>query len=358
MWGAIMFEEKCKQLRKERGYTQEGLAEICHVSRQTVSKWEAGVMLPEMDKLLFLSRHFNVSLDYLIKEEYELDVNGGSDNSINTQFVETPVFSFEKICEMLMPRRNKMEILYEDAELYDIIHDDQRNEIIKGFWEKIDLKQYGIKTIHDCSIGTGQMTIPLAILGYQVSGSDISQNMLKKCGTNCKHYNVNIPLTQCDFMNLSSYVEGTYDCVISTGNSLAHVDNNGVLRTLSEMDKLVKRGGFIYFDLRNWDLILKNHQRFYFYNPVFKDGKRINLFQVWDYNLDGTITFNLIYSFEENNHIVEKKKSSVYYFPISKKTITDELKRLGYSIVWEKPFPDREENIDECNWYQILAKKK
>ena len=250
-----------------------------------------------------------------------------------------------------------MEVLYSDAALYDIIYDGDRNDIIKRIWKDIDLSQYGIKTIHDCSIGTGQMTISLASLGYQVSGSDISQDLLDKCKDNCKNFGVDIPLTQSDFMKLSENVEGKFDCVMSTGNSLGHVDNKGVLKTLSEMDKKVNDGGYIYFDLRNWDLILKNHERFYFYNPFFKDGKRINLFQVWDYNLDGTITFNLIYSFEKDNHIIEKKISSIYYYPISRQVITDELKRLGYSIVWEKPFPDRDENIDDCDWYQVLARK-
>lgn len=159
--------------------------------------------------------------------------------------------------------------------------------------------------------------------------------MLEKCRKNAKQYDVNIPLTQCDFRKLSSYVKGKYDCVISTGNSLPHVDNKDVLHTLHEMDKLVKQKGYIYFDLRNWDLILHNHQRFYFYNPFYVDQQRINLMQVWDYNLDGTITFNLVYSFEKENKIMEKKISSVYYYPISKEMICRELKKMGYSIVFE-----------------------
>lgn len=355
-----MFPEKCKMLRKKCGYTQEELAEVCQVSRQTVSKWETGMMLPEMDKLLVISKLFQVSLDYLIKDEDETEKldTGSAGDGTGSQMMINPVFSFEKICEMLLPRRNKMEVLYEDAELYDVIYDNRRNDIVTGFWEKLNLKQYGIKNIHDCSIGTGQLTIPLAILGYQVSGSDISLDMLDKCKANSELYNVDIPLKQCDFMELSSSVNGTFDCVMSTGNSLAHVDNQGVLRTLSEMDRLVKKGGYIYFDLRNWDLILKNHQRFYFYNPFYRDGRRVNLLQVWDYNLDGTITFNLIYSFEENNRIVDHRISNVYYYPISKKTITDGLTKLGYHIVWEKPFPDRDADVEDCDWYQILAKKE
>lgn len=344
-----MFAEKCKSLRREKNLSQEQLAEICEVSRQTVSKWESGIMMPEMDKLVLLSDFFDVSLDYLVKDNANEQPKASS--------MVNPVFFFEKICELILPRRNKMEVLYEDAELYDIIYDDQRNNAIKYFWEQLDLSKYGIKTIHDCSIGTGQLTIPLSMLGFEVSGSDISCDMLERCKKNTEKYGVNIALTQCDFRELTNHVSGKYDCVMSTGNSLAHVENKDVLHTLHEMDKLVNPNGYIYFDLRNWDLILQNHQRFYFYHPFYVDNQRINLIQVWDYNLDGTITFNLVYSFEKDNRIIDKKISSVYYYPISREIIIDELKEMGYTIIFEKPYPDRDEKIEHCDWYQVLAQK-
>ena len=344
-----MFAKKCKALRREKNLSQEQLAEICEVSRQTVSKWESGIMMPEMDKMVVLSDFFDVTLDYLIK-----DNDNGNQKSAS---MHNPVFSFEKICELILPRRNKMEILYEDAELYDVIYDDQRNNQIKHLWEHMNLAEYGIKKIHDCSIGTGQLTIPLSMLGYEVSGSDVSYDMLEKCKKNAKQYGVDIALTQCDFRELTKHVSGNFDCVMSTGNSLAHVENKDVLYTLHEMDKLVKPKGYIYFDLRNWDFILQKHQRFYFYNPFYVGEQRINLIQVWDYNLDGTITFNLVYSFEKDKQIVDKKISSVYYYPINREMIMNELKEMGYTIIFEKPYPDRDEKIDNCDWYQILAQK-
>ena len=57
-------------LRKLHGsMTQEKLAERMHVSRQTVSKWENGEVVPDVDKLLELSRLFSCSLDALLKED-------------------------------------------------------------------------------------------------------------------------------------------------------------------------------------------------------------------------------------------------------------------------------------------------
>lgn len=59
---------KIYQLRKMSGMTQEQLAEKLDVSRQTVSKWEAGGSLPDLESAVKVSRIFHVSLDDLLLE--------------------------------------------------------------------------------------------------------------------------------------------------------------------------------------------------------------------------------------------------------------------------------------------------
>jgi len=61
------FSEKLITLRKSRDLTQEQLAERLNVSRQSVSKWESGQVIPEVEKLVELSRVFDVTVDYLVK---------------------------------------------------------------------------------------------------------------------------------------------------------------------------------------------------------------------------------------------------------------------------------------------------
>ena len=60
--------DKILDLRKQRGWSQEELAEQCDVSRQSVSKWESGQSVPDLDKILILSEIFSVSTDYLLKD--------------------------------------------------------------------------------------------------------------------------------------------------------------------------------------------------------------------------------------------------------------------------------------------------
>lgn len=62
------FAENFKEIRSKRNITQEQLAEIFSVSRQTISKWESGLGYPETEKLLSISKELNVSLDYLFSE--------------------------------------------------------------------------------------------------------------------------------------------------------------------------------------------------------------------------------------------------------------------------------------------------
>ena len=63
--------QKIARLRRERGMTQDGLADALGVSRQAVSKWESDAAFPETEKLVRLSRLLECSIDYLLKQEDE-----------------------------------------------------------------------------------------------------------------------------------------------------------------------------------------------------------------------------------------------------------------------------------------------
>lgn len=68
----MLFHEKLIQRRKERGMTQEDLADRLSVSRQTVSKWENGECMPDADKFIRLSDILEISLDELAGREVEV----------------------------------------------------------------------------------------------------------------------------------------------------------------------------------------------------------------------------------------------------------------------------------------------
>lgn len=61
--------DKITYLRKQKGWSQEDLSEKLDISRQSVSKWESGTSIPDLNKIIKLSDIFGVSTDYLLKDE-------------------------------------------------------------------------------------------------------------------------------------------------------------------------------------------------------------------------------------------------------------------------------------------------
>lgn len=67
----MILADKIVSLRKKAGWSQEDLAEKLGVTRQSVSKWEGAQSVPDMDKVVMISRLFGVSTDFLLKDELE-----------------------------------------------------------------------------------------------------------------------------------------------------------------------------------------------------------------------------------------------------------------------------------------------
>ena len=62
---------KIMNLRKKAGWSQDELASQLNVTRQSVSKWEGAQSVPDMDRIVQMSRLFGVTTDYLLKDEIE-----------------------------------------------------------------------------------------------------------------------------------------------------------------------------------------------------------------------------------------------------------------------------------------------
>ena len=67
----MILADKIIENRKKNGWSQEELANLLGVSRQSVSKWESAQAVPDMKKILQLSEVFGVTTDYLMKDEIE-----------------------------------------------------------------------------------------------------------------------------------------------------------------------------------------------------------------------------------------------------------------------------------------------
>lgn len=247
--------------------------------------------------------------------------------------------------------------LYSNTEFYDLLDTDKKFAAVTRNWKAL-FEGKDIRTVLDVSIGTGSMTLPMCALGVELCGSDLSADMLEKCAKKAAGMGYSVPLVQSDFCTVAEKFDRQFDCVASTGNSLPHVSNDRVLTALSQMDALVKPGGWLYYDVRNWDKILAEHTRFYTYNPTFQGDMRVNLVQVWDYNPDGTVTFNLLYTLEREGRIFRKEVLDCTYHPVRRQFMLEHLSKLGYTDIQLMNHPVANPGSPEdADWYCVMARK-
>ena len=85
------FHVKLQQLRKQKGYTQEQLAQELHVSRAAISKWESGRGYPNIDSLKEIAEFYGISLDNLLSGEEILQI-AKEDHANKTNHVRDVVY--------------------------------------------------------------------------------------------------------------------------------------------------------------------------------------------------------------------------------------------------------------------------
>ena len=89
----MKLNEKLHSNRKKSGLSQQELAEQLDVSRQSVSKWETGITVPSVEKLILLSKLYNVPLTILTDDDVELKENTDLQPVTNTK-KNPSIFSF------------------------------------------------------------------------------------------------------------------------------------------------------------------------------------------------------------------------------------------------------------------------
>ena len=70
----MQIHEKLQLLRKQNGLSQEELADKLCIARQTVSKWETGQAVPELNGLILLSELYGITIDRMVKEDDECNL--------------------------------------------------------------------------------------------------------------------------------------------------------------------------------------------------------------------------------------------------------------------------------------------
>ncbi len=210
---------------------------------------------------------------------------------------------------------------------------------------------YGNKAeILDCACGIGTQAIGLAVLGYNVTGSDISCEELKEAKRRGIKNNVKIRFENADFRMLSKTFSQKFDIIIAMDNALPHMLTKSDLEiAIKCITSQLKSGGMFVASIRDYDVLLDSKPPYSApYIHKTENGQRVS-FQTWDWNDDN---YKLIQYIIEDDKSLKISKFECEYRAVRREELTEMLSFQGCSNV-EWKFPE------ETGFYQpiVIAKK-
>ncbi len=157
--------EKIAALRKKKNLTQEQLAEILNVTRQSVSRWEMDVAFPETEKLIKLSRLLDCSIDYLLDEGQQngLEQTVAFSMKDACKFIRECGYFFLATCVDKQPKLRPMGMIYGNDEALFIATDKRKNvyrELVDN--PQVELASYSLSNRKWIRI-TGKMQVDSSV---------------------------------------------------------------------------------------------------------------------------------------------------------------------------------------------------
>lgn len=161
------------------------------------------------------------------------------------------------------------------------------------------LRPLGVRSVLDCTCGIGTQALALALHGYQVTASDLSEANLAEAQRIADELDVPVLWQQADVRYLDAAgFDGPFDAVISLGNSLPHLlSEDDMLVALRQMAGQARPGGLVLIGQRDWDALAQQRPAFQFRHEhvdMPAPGQRIVLFDLWGYD-DPLVTFEVFF---------------------------------------------------------------
>jgi len=215
------------------------------------------------------------------------------------------------------------------ADKYDVMISDERYNKEMQFFNNI-FRKYEVKSVLDCSCGTGLHVIKFSELGFDATGCDISHEMIKKAKSNAASLAINENFVQADFKKLTDVFYRKFDCVVCLGNSLNHeLKDKGMLSALRSMYNVLRSKGMVIIEIRNLPKWVKEKKRIF---PIHfhkePNGDRKLFIYVLDF-YRSKVTFNVI-SFLEFNGKPKFEVNSVDYRIVSAEKLKALMNDVGF----------------------------
>ncbi|HEY8463858.1 MAG TPA: methyltransferase domain-containing protein [Bacillota bacterium] len=190
------------------------------------------------------------------------------------------------------------------------------------------------RRILDVACGSGEYTLVLARLGYQVSAIDLDAAMVAKVRQKARDQGVKVEVVQGDMLQLRQAVSGDYDLIFCIGNSLVHLDGSEPIRQfLVAVRSLLHPKGVAVFQIINYDWVLAQQVNSLPTIVNNRTGLRFERNYHWDES-KGRILFHTCLTVD--NRVVE---NTIPLFPLQSSDFATSLEQAGFGRVeWFEDF--------------------
>ena len=216
------------------------------------------------------------------------------------------------------------------ANKYDVMISEKRYDKHSLFFNSI-FRKHNVKSILDCSCGTGKHVIKFTQLGFEAKGSDISIEMINKARKNAESLGLKVDFFQADFKRLPDVFDRKFDCVVCVGNSLNHeLEEKGILSALKSMFNVLSNEGIVIIQIRNLQKWVKERRRVFpvHYHKEPNGDRKIFLYVLDFYRT--RVKFNVI-SILEFNEKPTFEVDSVDYRIVSARRLRELMTETGYN---------------------------
>jgi len=215
------------------------------------------------------------------------------------------------------------------ANKYDVMISDKRYDEDSSFFKDL-FEKNNVKSILDCSCGTGKLVMKLSQQGFEATGSDISIEMINKARSNAQLLGLSTHFVQADFKRLPDVFDKKFDSVICWGNSLNHeLTEKGILSALRSIYDVLKNKGIAIIQIRNLPKLARERRRIF---PIHyhkePNGDRKIFFYVLDF-CRTQVKFNVISILEFDEKPTFEVDSTDYRI-VSAQRLKELMMRAGY----------------------------
>lgn len=190
-------------------------------------------------------------------------------------------------------------------------------------------------SILDAACGTGHHLIALAEAGFECTGADISEKMVEIARSNALNAQLEIPFKQAGFGYLTqAFGRHQFDGLICLGNSLPHVlDQITMLKTLADFKKVIRPGGKLILQNRNFDSVIKTRNR-WMEPQTYREGSQTWIFvRYYDFDPDGLITFHVLILSDHGGENFHQRITNTRLWPLTKDQMVHFLAQAGFDQI-------------------------